>query len=155
MNLRSLILPISIIILLFGCKNSTRSISKKNLIKLDFTYSLPVGAVFYSLKFTPGDTVYIKEYFQPQTDTLLYAILNKEERLKIDSIITNIDLSVLDTLYESHAIDGDEYNLNIAKNDTLKTINIYGGGVPNELTGLIGYIIGLKTKLKPRPLDKK
>ena len=138
---------------MLGCKNSTQSVSKEVSIKLNFTYSLPIEAIFYSLKFTSGDTVYIKEHFQPQTSS--YAVLNKEERLKVDSIITNMNLSALDTLYESHAIDGDVYNLNIAKNDTLKLINIYGGQVPDELTGLIDYVTELKTKLKLKPLDKK
>ena len=66
-----------------------------------------------------------------------------------------MNLSALDTSYVSHATDGDGYNLNISKNDTLKSINIYGGGVPDELTRLIDYITELKKNLKPMSLDKK
>jgi len=151
MSLRSVFFITTITFLLLGRKSSTQPESKKVSIKLDFTYALPVEAIFYSLKFTSGDTVYIKQHFQPQTSS--YAVLNKEERLKVDSIITNLNLSALDTLYDSHDIDGAEYKLNISKNDTLKTITIRQA--PDELTGLIDYITELKAKLKPKPLDKK
>ena len=155
MKLRFLFFITSITFLILGCKNSTQSVSKKASIKLDFAYALPVQLIFYSLKFTSGDTVYIKEHFQPQTDTSSYAILNKEERLKIDSIIMNMNLSALDTRYDSHVIDGEEYKLNISKNDTLKEIFIHESEVPGELSSLIDYITELKTKLKRYSLDKR
>ena len=66
-----------------------------------------------------------------------------------------MNLSALDTSNDYGNTDGDEYNLSISKNDTLKVIHIRGSSVPVELTGLIDYVTGLKTNLEPRFRDKK
>ena len=150
-----LILPVVLFsFLLQRCKDSPKVIPQKAIIKLDFTYTFPVKAVFYSLKLTTGDTVYIKDHTISQTDTTFYAILTKQERSKIDSLINNMALSAVDTSYVSHYFDGDEYNFSISKNDTLKAIYVHGSNEPEELRRLSDYLMELKTKLKLLSLDK-
>ena len=141
--------------LLQNCKDSPKIIPQKTIINIDFVYALPVEGIFYSIKFRSSDTVYVKDYSPSQTDTSFYTILTNQDRSKIDSLINNINLSVLDTSYDSGDLDGDGYNLSISKNDTLKTIYIHGGNVPEELTGLIDYVMELKTNLKPHSPEKK
>ena len=63
-------------------------------------------------------------------------------------------LSAVDTSYVSHYFDGDEYNLSISKNDTLKAIYVHGSNEPEELRRLSDYLMELKTKLKLLSLDK-
>jgi hypothetical protein len=122
------------------------SLLKKAVVKLDFTHSALPSPIFYSLKFGAGDTVYMKDYITSQADSLMYAIITKQERSKIDSLIENMNLSALDTSYESHVIDGDVYHVTISKNDTLKTIYIHGSNTPDELTALTNLLTELKTK---------
>ena len=154
-TLRRFILPVVLLsFLLQRCKESPKVTPQKTITKLDFTHVLPVKAVFYSLKVTTGDTAYIKDYVASQPDTAFYTILTKRDRSKIDSLINNINLSALDTSYNSGYADGDEFNLSISKNDTLKAIYIHGGNVPEELTRLTDYLIELKTKLKLVSIDK-
>jgi len=150
------ILPVVFLSFLFQkCKDSPKVIPQKTIIKLDFAYALPVKLIFYSLIFRNSDTVYIKDYSPSQTDTSFYAVLTKEDRSKLDSLINDLNLSALDTSYDSGYIDGDEYNLTISKNDTLKAIYIHGGEVPGELRRLTDYVVELKEKLNPIFLDKK
>jgi hypothetical protein len=141
-------------ILLQRCKDSPKAIPQKAITKLDFTYAFPVKAIFYSLKFSAGDTVYIKNYSPSQSDTSFQTILTKEDRSKIDSIINSMSLSALDSSYDSRHIDGDEYHLSISKNDTLKTVYIHGGEVPGELRRLMDYATELKTKLTDHSHEK-
>jgi len=103
---------------------------------------------------TTGDTAYIKNNVTSQTDTSFYAIITKQDRLRIDSLINTLNLLALDTSYVSNDFDGDGYNLSISKNDTLKAINIHRGYEPEGLRRLSDYLIELKTKLKLFPLDK-
>ena len=150
-----LILPVVFLsFLLQGCKDSPKVLSQKTITKLDFTYALPVKAIFYSLKLTTGDTAYIKDYANSQTDTAFYAIITKQDRSRIDSLINTLNLLALDTSYVSNDNDGDGYNLSISKNDTLKVINVHGSNEPEELRRLSDYLIELKTKLKLLSLDK-
>ena len=150
-----LILPVVFLsFLLQRCKDAPKATPQKTIIKLDFAYTFPVELIFYSLIFRTSDTVYVQDHSSMKTDTSFYAILTKNERAKIEGLINDINLSALDTSYDSHHIDGDGYNLSISKNDTLKAIYIHGGDVPDELRRLTDYLMELKTKLKLIPLDK-
>lgn len=154
-TLIKLILPVVFLgFLLQTCKDPPKMAPQKTIIKLDFTYVFPVKAIFYSLKLTTGDTAYIKDYITSQTDTSFYAIITKQDRLRIDSLINTLNLLALDTSYISNDFDGDGYNLSISKNDTLKAINVHRGYEPEELRRLSDHLIELKTKLKLLPLDK-
>lgn len=116
----------------------------KSIIGLDFAYTSAIEAKFYSLKLTSGDTVYIRNFAPLHRDTSFYAILSEQKRLIVDSLINNINLGALDTLYESGIIDGYDCTFTISKNDTLKAINIQGGNVPEELTKLMDYLFKIK-----------
>jgi len=154
-TLIKLVLPVAFLsFLLQTCKDPPKIAPQKAIIKLDFTYIFPVKAIFYSLKLTTGDTAYIKDDLTSQTDTSFYAIITKQDRLRIDSLINTLNLLALDTSYVSNDFDGDGYNLSISKNDTLKAINIHRGYEPEALRRLSDYLIELKTKLKLFPLDK-
>jgi len=136
------------------CKDAPKLVAQKVITKLDFSYSFPLEATFYSLKFSTSDTAYIKDFSPPRTDTSFQTVFPKEDRSKIDNLISNLNLSALDSSYDYRDIDGDAYNLKISKNDTLKTIYIHGGDVPVELRTFIDYIAELKTKLTKHTYDK-
>jgi hypothetical protein len=141
-------------ILFQKCKDSPKVISQKGIIKLDLNYAFPVRGIYYSLVFSAGDTVYVRDFGPLQKDTSFAAILTRDDRSKIDDLVNTLNLSSLDSSYDSGSIDGDGYHLSISKNDTLKTIDIRGGGVPAELISLIEYTTGLKERLSKHHQDK-
>jgi len=152
--MRFLFFIVFLCLLFQKCKESPKVVPQKSIIWLDFTYTSPVEAIFYSLKITSGDTAYIKNYVPSQWDTSFYAILTDQDRSTLDSLINNMNLSALDTSYESDVTDGYDCTFTISKNDTLKAIYIHGGSVPEEMTRLTDYLIELKTKLKLLSIDK-
>jgi len=141
-------------ILLQKCKDSPKVISQKGIIKLDLSYAFPVRGIYYSLVFSEGDTVYVRDFGPLQKDTSFAAILTRDDRSKIDDLVNTLNLSSLDSSYDSGSIDGDGYHLSISKNDTLKTIDIRGGSVPAELISLIEYTTVLKERLSKHHQDK-
>ena len=142
------ILFITCFSLLFqACKDSTKANSKSSIIKLDYAYSLRVQSVSYSLKFSTGDTVYIQDHLPSGSDTSYYALLHKQDKLRIDSLINNMNLSALDSSYDSHDDDGEEFNLTISKNDTLKIIYIHSEKIPREIKNLTDWVMKLRKTL--------
>ena len=137
-----------------SCQGDKVITSQKDVIKLEFTHTALPAPIFYTLKFSTGDTVQIKDHITSQAETFTYSILTKQERSTLDSLINDMNLSALDTSYDSGVIDGDVYLVTISKNDTLKAIRIHGGDIPDKLVTLTDYLTGLKKKLEPQLLKK-
>lgn len=113
--------------------------------KLTFDYMLPVRGMSYSLKLNASDTVYIKETSPSlQLDTSYIALLSYAEHNKLDSLITQLNLFKLDTVYDSHDIDGEEYRLTILKNDSVKNIYVHSSQIPNKLNELLVWLVKFK-----------
>ncbi len=153
--MKSVIPLLFLSLLLIACKESINSVSQKDVIKLDFCYSLRVKGVSYCLKFATGDTVFIDDHNPLRNDSSYYALLQIRDKKKVASQITNLNLAALDSSYDSGDNDGDEYNLTISKNDTIKKIYVHSERAPKELMSLIATIRQLKETLELRTFDKK
>ncbi len=127
-----------------SCSEPSTKAEKLNY-KLTFDYMLPVRGISYSLKLNSSDTVYIKDTSPSlQLDTSYIALLNHAERIKLDSLITHLALSKLDTLYDSHDNDGEEYKLTILKNDSVKNIYVHSSQIPSTLNELLVWLENFK-----------
>ena len=58
-----------------------------------------------------------------------------------------MNLSALDSSYDSHDDDGEEFNLTISKNDTLKIIYIHSEKIPREIKNLTDWVMKLRKTL--------
>jgi hypothetical protein len=114
---------------------------------LDFNYALPVRGISYSLNFKNGDSVYISNNGFTQKDTTYTFLLNKIQGNEFANLITKLNLGKLDTLYESHDIDGEEYRLTISKNDSLKSVYVHSFDIPNDLRELSTWLTEFKRAL--------
>ena len=61
--------------------------------------------------------MHIQDHLPSGADTSYYVLLPKQERLRIDNFITGMNLSAIDSLYDSGDDDGEEFNLTISKKE--------------------------------------
>ena len=113
-------------------------------VKLHFDYSLPVRGISYKLGLNNSDTVFIKSSSPPQPERSYMRVLNVAQRSKFHDLMAALDLSKLDTVYESHDIDGEEYRLSITKNDTTKSIYIHNSHITGQIKDLTDWLINFK-----------
>lgn len=138
-------------------KSSNKQV-RQSFQSFDFSYN-DVFSTCFSIKFTQGDTVYIKQYFSPAfSDTpksgqSYFAILTDKEKHKLDSFINKIDFSKLDTSYLEPYQDGIEYQFFIDKGTTKKLIYVHSDCVPTEVKSFGFWIADLKNKLTIYPVD--
>jgi hypothetical protein len=154
--MKLLLLVVCLSLFFQACRDSTKVNTKSNDIKLDFKYSLRVQGISYSLRFKNSDTVNIQDILPSGSDTFYHAIVNKQDRSKIDSFINAMNLSTIDSSYDSDEYDdGEEFELAIAKNDTIKKIYIHSQKAPIETKNLINWLVQLKEKIAVIPNNMK
>ncbi len=142
----------------FSCNNSKPVDKPKSFSHFDFSYN-DVFSTCFSLKFTQSDTVFISQHFAPAfSDTpkngqSYYAILTDKEKQRLDSFISRINFSKLDTAYLDTYQDGVDYQFYIDKDTTKKFIYVHSDSIPTELKTFGFWIADLKNKLTLHPVD--
>jgi hypothetical protein len=122
----------------------------------EFYYAGTFSQVF-SIRFTQGDTVYLRQYFASnhylkgnllKAHTSYVSTLTPEVRNKLDSSIRHIDFEQYDTsYYDDNLQDGTDYGFYIETDSLSKAIHIYGDDAPNELLYFGRSIVETKNNL--------
>jgi hypothetical protein len=147
---------IAISLTLLSCDNS--QIDKSRAFnQFDFSYNNFFTTCF-SIKFTQGDTVFIRQHFASMADTLkdaknYFAILSDKERQKLDSFLNRMKFETYDTSYYQSYEDGAYCQFYFA-NDTLqKVVFIHSDSIPAELKEFSDWIVSTKKNLKHHLAD--
>ena len=114
----------------------------------------------FSIKFTQGDTVFVREHWTSEYDTKLksntnyVSIIKHSDRIFLDSLIKNMNFSKFDTAYYEGYKDGGQYKCYIKNQYLEKTIYVHSyHNVPSELDSLKNWIYKLKSNLKLKEID--
>jgi hypothetical protein len=111
------------------------------------------------MKFTLGDTVYIKQHFAfAFSDSLksgksYYALIKSSEKYVLDSFLFKTDFKNLDSVYYESYADGEEYAFYIENDSINKRIYVHSHSVPISLKEFGSWTIGLKNNLVYFPID--
>ncbi len=152
-----LILLAGLSLTLTSCYNPKHPGKKKMFDQFDFSYN-DFFSTCFSIKFTQGDTVYIRQHFASFFDTLksetsYFAVLSDIERQKVDSFLNKMKFTKYDTSYEESYQDGEYYEFFI-KNDTIrKSIYVHSYNIPTELKDFGYWIVEVKKRLKLVRMD--
>ena len=156
-----LFLLISITLFCFCCKKEEKPAYKYFEFSYDNTFE-----TCFSMKITPGDSVYIREHWNgnyifdsitpPIEKTNYIALITKNQRKELNELIAKIQLLNTDTIYYENYVDGRTYSLYIDKDSIKKTITVHShNNVPKALNSLGGWIYQFKTKAKLIKTNKK
>lgn len=116
-------------------------------MSVDFNYSLIVSGIAYSMYLDNSDSVFIKTTGMNQKADSFSVKMMIDQHHQFVDLITKINLSETDTLYESGVIDGEEYRLQIMKNDSAKAIYIHAPFMTGPLKSLTQWLINLQVNL--------
>lgn len=149
MRLIALFLFLSV---LAACNSDKKTTSHFNSI--DFSY-FDISPLSFTLKIDNQDSVFLTQHFAPdnglRNDTTYKAVLIEGLKQQLDSLMAVINFSKLDSVYETHHIDGDEYRLYI-EGDTLKKLfKVHSMNPPKELEALKALF--LKVRMSFSPID--
>ncbi len=142
---------------MMSCDNSSK---KEPVFKaFDFSYDNTFETCF-SIKFTQGDTVFVREHWTSAYDTKLksntnyVSVLKHSDRIRLDSVIKRINFSKFDTAYDEDFADGKKYKYYIKDQHIDKTIYVHCyNNVPAELDSFGHWIYNLKSSLKFTEID--
>ena len=143
---------------LTSCDNSKPVDKKRMFNQFDFSYN-DFFSTCFSIKFTQGDTVFIRQHWASTfSDSLksnknYRAILTDQERERLDSFLTKMKFSTYDTSYYESYEDGHYYEFFINKDTLQKTIFVHSDSIPNELKDFGYWIVATKKKLKLTEID--
>ena len=155
--MRLFLLLVGFCLTLTSCDIPKHTDKKKMFDQFDFSYN-DFFSTCFSIKFTQGDTVYIRQHFASSSDTLksdtsYFAILTNFERQKLDSFLNKMKFAKYDTSYYESYQDGDYYEFFI-ENDTIqKTIFVHSDSIPTEIKDFGYWIVTTKKKLKHFRID--
>jgi hypothetical protein len=125
-----------------GCDNSKQADNALTFKQFDFSYN-DFFTTCFSIKFTQGDTVFIRQHLAPafsdslKSDKYYFATLTTADRLKLDSFLRKMRFSVYDTSYYESYEDGDYYQFFIANDTIQKSIFVHSDSIPTELKILV------------------
>lgn len=154
-----------ILILLFSVFLSCSKKEKTNdqFKYFDFSFDNSFETCF-SIKFTPNDSIYMKEYWLgsynnsefPNQETNYTAIISKRDRKQLYDLIAKLQLEKYDSIYEEDYDDGTTYSFYIIKDSIKKSIYIhtYKDTAPKELDSLGKWIYNWKKKAKRIKINK-
>ncbi|WP_417351837.1 hypothetical protein [Flavobacterium alkalisoli] len=136
------------LLLLAGCQKE----EKKPEADFDmFVFSFATDATNFSIKFTPGDSIFMKtspiDYF--------YSVLTEEKRDSALALVKEINFSKYDAVYKDSAADGSILKFYRTKNDTVNHILIQGNNGPKELYQTANKIIELQKGQRWTPITGK
>ena len=143
---------------LISCENS-KPVNKKMMFnQFDFSYN-DFFSTCFSIKFTQGDTVFIRQHWASAfSDSLksnknYRAILSDPERERLDSFLIKMKFATYDTSYYESYQDGHYYEFFINKDTLKKTIFVHSDSIPNELKDFGYWIVATKKKLRLVEID--
>jgi hypothetical protein len=146
--MRNFLLLELFILLLSGCKHYEKQSSFK---ELEFSYTNTFTTSF-SIKFTPGQNVYVVQHF-PKPEQTLKGVLTSSQRQSVDSFVNTIDFKKLGTLYYQTYEDGDGYQFHLKQDTQPKTIFVHSIDVPENLKRFAYWIIKTKDRMMLSPID--
>lgn len=150
------VLLITTALIFFACKKEETSPKFKYF---DFSFSNTFETSF-SVKFTPNDSVYLREHWNsrtvfdsttiPKTQTNYIALITKEDKKTLIDLISKTQLKKYDSTYYENYSDGRFYTFYIDKDSIKKSIAIhsYKDDVPKELDSLAKWIYIWKKNIK-------
>jgi len=154
--MRNSIVSFLICLTLITCDTKTE---QKKFDSFDFSYN-DFFTTSFSIKFTHGDTVYIKQHFSFSDSTLetnnYTSVLSTADRLKLDSFLSIINFNTYDSVYsDKHYQDGEEYKFYLMKDTTTKTIYIHSQKAPKEIEEFGQWIVEVKERLELTRTENK
>lgn len=141
-----------------ACDNSHKIDKPQTFKTFDFSYNDFFNSCF-SIKFTHGDTAFIRQYFAPtfsdtpKSNQSYYALLADSVRQRIDSFINKINFAKVDTSYYQPYEDGIEFQFYIDKDSIQKIIYVHSDSIPDDIRIFAFWIANLKKKLELRTID--
>jgi hypothetical protein len=153
-----------VLLMLIGCTlamcNNYGKTAKHKQIQYDFDFSYnDVFTTCFSIKFTSSDTVYIRQHFAtissdtPRSNTTYFALLQNSDRLKLDSLITQVNFQSLDSSYFEPYQDGIDYQFYFNNYRMYKIVRVHSNDAPSKLVSLKDWIVQTKANLKLYQLD--
>ena len=161
--MKKIALLITITAILFGCKKEEAPAKFKYF---DFSYNNTFETCF-SVKFTPNDSVYIREHWNgnnaydsaniPRIKTNYIALINKEDKKTLIELISKTQLKKYKSEYYQDYSDGEYYIFYIDKDSIKKSIAIHShkNDIPKDLDSLANWIYTWKKKVKLIETNKK
>lgn len=149
-----------ILIMLFGFFSCEIKEKQKSFDEFDFTFT-DIFSTHFSIKFTEGDTVFIREHWSvegkgmPISMTNYISVLKHSDRLKLDFLIKEANFQTLDTNYYEEYSDGFESKFYIKNDGTSKLISLHSYNAPKKLDSLNNWIVELKRGLKLNRIKDK
>jgi hypothetical protein len=147
-----------ILALLLSCDNPKESLHRGSFQSFDFTYN-DVFSTCFSIKFLQSDTAFIKQHFATsssdnlKSNNLYYAFLSKEDRMTLDSFISNIPFSRYEATYYEDYQDGVDFQFFIQKDTIKKLIRVHSDSVPSTLNDFMNWIVKKKKELRLHQID--
>lgn len=134
---------------LIGCDNYKPVANKIIFKQFDFSYN-DIFSTSFSIKFTQGDTVFIRQHWASAFSDSLKSnksyrgILTDLERKKLDSFLTKMQFAKYDTAYYESYEDGHAYEFYIKIGTFQKAIYVHSDSIPNELKDFGYWIVETK-----------
>lgn len=133
------------------------SCHRKEFAKCDslktYIYSDATEEEVYTLKLTCNDTVFLTEYLPNQKS--FFAINETKHKIKIDSLVDNIDFSNLEESYsESSLQDRHVFKLFIRNGKKLDSVFVYGKKAPTNIYKISTEFRKIIKSLKFSPYTK-
>jgi len=156
--MRLLLLLSFISLTLATCDNPKKSKQRQSFNSFDFSYN-DVFSTCFSIKFTSGDTVFIRQHFAsffsdtPKSNTTYYALLTQTDKAKFDSFISQIKFANFDTSYYQSYEDEIDYQFYFDSDTTRKMIRIHSDSIPKELSEFKNWIVNTKEALQLHRID--
>ena len=141
-----------------SCENSKSGDKNIMFNQFDFSYN-DFFSTCFSIKFTQGDTVFIRQHWASAfSDSLksnknYRAILSDPERERLDSFLTKMKFATYDASYYESYQDGHYYEFFINMDTLHKTIFVHSDSIPNELKDFGYWIVATKKKLTLVEID--
>jgi len=148
MKLIALIIPF---IFLLSCDDKADAKLKRSYSS--FVFSQASESTNYSFKFGNSDTVFYQKRF-PSPKENFYSLIESKELKILDSFLTVIDFSKLDTCYiQSNLQDGIAYKFYLTKDSMIRWSFIYGDEGPKSLYDFANWLKKLKERRIFHPAD--
>ena len=139
-----------LVLITASCKNG--QISKHSTYN-DFVFSTSTESDNYSLKFTDSDTIFFEKRF-PKPKQLYYAIIQNNDKEKLDSILQKTDFTKYDTVYfQNNLQDGISYKFYLTKKAHVNWVLMYGHTGPKSLYDFADWLTNLKDRQTFHPIN--
>ncbi len=140
----------SFLLVLTACTSDKKTTLRLNSI--DFSY-FDISPLSFTLKIDNQDSIFLKQHFAPDNgllnETTYKAVLIGGLKQQLDSLMAVINFSKLDSVYETHHIDGDEYYLYIEGDNFKKQFKVHSMNPPKELEAFKGLFLKVRKSFLP------